>query len=203
MTTPGRDDSDDRRTARSPLAAAVLAGGASRRFGSDKATAVVAGQTMLDRTLETVRSTGCDPVMVLGEPPGGFKGAPMLADRLPGSGPLVAVVDALRWLGRGHLLVAPCDHPLLSAADLSLLVDVATASPLDTGVVAVSDGRRHPTLGCWPTLWGPSLYREVQRGERALRRLLEAGPIVEVELSASAVADADTPDELTTLLDEI
>ena len=72
------------------LLGAVLAGGRSRRFGSDKALARIGGETLLDRACATLQPH-CDKVVVVGRgdvqdwpepdrgPLGGIAGALLLA----------------------------------------------------------------------------------------------------------------------------
>lgn len=55
-----------------PLAAIILAGGASRRMGRDKASLLLPnGETLLERTLAAVRSAGATELVVAGDDPGG------------------------------------------------------------------------------------------------------------------------------------
>ncbi|WP_341786370.1 molybdenum cofactor guanylyltransferase [Sphingomonas vulcanisoli] len=64
---------------------AVLAGGKSSRFGSDKAQALLLGRTLLDHALEFLRSQ-CDAVAVVGRE---YEGALSIADwPAPDKGPL-------------------------------------------------------------------------------------------------------------------
>ena len=84
---------------------AVLAGGRSRRFGSDKAAAMLDGQTLLNHTLAALRPH-CDAVVVVGRE-GGIADWPS-----PDMGPLGAIAGALRHAaanGFGQVLTAPVD----------------------------------------------------------------------------------------------
>jgi len=92
---------------------AVLAGGQSSRFGSDKALAELAGQTLLSRAVANL-SRWCDRVVVVGreEAP-----APCLPDwPRPGMGPLGGIAGALRHAeAEGFASVLTCG---VDSADL-------------------------------------------------------------------------------------
>src|SRR3546814_12901702 len=84
---------------------AVLAGGRSSRFGSDKALAMLGGRTLLDHAQAALRPH-CDALIVVGRGEG-------LADwPQPDMGPLGGVAGALRHAaseGFAQLLTAPVD----------------------------------------------------------------------------------------------
>ena len=72
---------------------AVLAGGKSTRFGSDKALAEVAGHTLMAQAVDTL-SGWCDHVIVIGRE---TAPAPTLPDwPAAGMGPLGGIAAALR-----------------------------------------------------------------------------------------------------------
>ncbi|KLE34575.1 molybdenum cofactor guanylyltransferase [Aurantiacibacter luteus] len=72
---------------------AVLAGGQSSRFGSDKALAELGGETLLERAVASL-SRWCDRVVVVGREQAP---APTLPDwPAPGMGPLGGIAAALR-----------------------------------------------------------------------------------------------------------
>src|SRR5689334_9740846 len=79
----------------SPLAAIVLAGGASRRMGRDKATLPYAGLdgeiTMVEHIVATLK-TRCSPVFVIAAPGQALPqlDAEILRDEVRGVGPLLA-----------------------------------------------------------------------------------------------------------------
>lgn len=179
-----------------PLVGAVLTGGASRRFGSDKALADFHGRPVGSVVVAALREADCDPVIALGGTAGTALGVPIVPDRRPGDGPLAALADGLTWLGRGRLVVAPCDLPLLTAAHLVPLVAAAGGG---VAAVATVDGRPQPSLGVWPAAWARPARDAVRRGRRAFRHALDLGPWSAVEVPPEALADADTVAELDQL----
>jgi molybdenum cofactor guanylyltransferase len=85
---------------------AVLAGGMSTRFGSDKALAVLNGRTLLERTVASLKAL-CDAVVIVGRD---SELAPAIADwPRPGMGPLAGIAAALQH-GRdnGYASVLTC-----------------------------------------------------------------------------------------------
>lgn len=112
---------------------AVLAGGRSSRFGSDKALAMLAGQTLLDHAVAALRPH-CDAVIVAGRDE--------IADwPRPDMGPLGGIAGALIQAadnGFDQLLTAPVDCVRLPD-DLRALLEPAPAF-LET----------QPVIGLWP-----------------------------------------------------
>jgi molybdopterin-guanine dinucleotide biosynthesis protein A len=94
------------------LLGVVLAGGKSRRFGSDKALAVLDGRPLIEHALAAL--SGCDAVMVAGRE---WPGVHALPDR-PASdlGPLGGLNAALYHAARQgftHVATLPVDCPTL------------------------------------------------------------------------------------------
>lgn len=84
---------------------AVLAGGRSTRFGSDKALAMLHGQSLLDHAVAALRPH-CDAVVVVGRE-GGIADWPR-----PGMGPLGGIAGALGHAaahGFDQVVTAPVD----------------------------------------------------------------------------------------------
>lgn len=180
-----------------PLIGAVLCGGQSSRFGTDKALADAGGTAMALRVATALRDAGADPVVAVGGAAGGRLGLPTVADRYPGQGPLEGLASVLRWAKTGLVVVAPCDLPLLRGEHLRQLIDAATD---ERAAVATVDGGPQPSLACWPASWAPAIRALVDQGDRAWRAALSVGPWTGVPVSASVMADADSPTELATLL---
>lgn len=86
----------------------VLAGGGSRRMGSDKAALILAGKSLLTRAREQLQRCNCDPFTVGG-------GSADLGDRPGVAGPLAGLAGAIDQLANRYqgMVVIPVDMPLL------------------------------------------------------------------------------------------
>ncbi len=183
------------------FAGAVLAGGASRRMGTDKAFVTVDGQPMVVRTAEALATAGADPVIVVGGDSARIRdlGLAYLPDRAPGQGPLHAVLTALAHLETADLVVVlACDLLAPDPATIIALVSVLNDAPESAAAVPIIDGQAQWAHAAWrrSSAEGP-MQTAAARGERSLRRSLDPRLIVEVEgLDRSALADADRPDDL-------
>src|SRR5215213_9916971 len=151
-------------------AAAVLAGGASRRMGRDKATLAVGGVALAAGVLAAAAEVA-DPVVLVapqGHPARGL-GARVVTD--PGEGPLAALAAALAALETDHVLVLAGDHPGLAVELLAQLVALAPRGeavacrrgPRLEPLVAVyrrapARAAAAPSSGSWPT-WTPWSWR--------------------------------------------
>ncbi|ATE66442.1 molybdenum cofactor guanylyltransferase [Rhizorhabdus dicambivorans] len=120
---------------------AVIAGGRSSRFGTDKAEALWQGRPLIDHAIDALRPF-VDEIVVCGRAHGGL---PVLADRpAPDMGPLGGINAALhhgRERGDGIVLTVGCDTPLLPAALFERLI--AAGGPAYVAQL--------PLIGCWPT----------------------------------------------------
>lgn len=105
-----------------PIAAAVLAGGASRRLGSDKALLrLFGGRPLLQVAVEKLAEVS-DEVLVVTGTPDRYRSmdvaASLISDRWPGLGPLTGIHAALRAAAAEYVLIIACDMPFL---DIGLL----------------------------------------------------------------------------------
>jgi molybdopterin-guanine dinucleotide biosynthesis protein A len=136
---------------------AVLAGGKARRFGSDKAIALVDGVRLIDRVASALAAQS-EAVIVCGRSDDAYR---CIADHPePGLGPLGGLNAALlyaRQNGFDAVLSAPCDVP-----DLPL--DLARQLSGESAAIAEDQ----PVVGLWPVELAPPLDRFVQEGGRAL-----------------------------------
>jgi molybdopterin-guanine dinucleotide biosynthesis protein A len=134
----------------------VLAGGASSRFGRDKALAELGGKAGLARILEVVDGGGVRQTLVIGEKARyGKFGHRCIKDKWPGEGPLGGIVTALWRSGAdkyGYLwnLIVSCDMPFLTREWLTFLCDRARGSDAQV-VLAHSRNGPEPLCACWRT----------------------------------------------------
>jgi len=158
-----------------PLAAIILAGGASRRMGRDKATLQFDGTTLVERTVNTLKAR-CAPVFVVAAPGQALPplDAEVLRDEIRGVGPLLATGRGLRAAaeaGRELAFVAAVDMPLLATDIIDELVGPAVR--LGADVVLPWDGRDHYLAGIYRTSLAGVVDELIAAGERSMRALID------------------------------
>ena len=178
-------------------AGAVLAGGRSRRMGTDKASLVVDGVPLGRRAVDALLGNGLEPVVVVGGP-SGF-GVDLVGDLHPGSGPLGGVVTALDHL-RSDVIVLPCDLPAVRVDDVRRLLEsagrsIASGDDVDVHLVTVGGGPRFP-CGWWRISALPPALAAFDEGLRSLRAVVDRLRVAHLELGRG-FEDADSPEELS------
>ncbi|MEZ5407200.1 MAG: molybdenum cofactor guanylyltransferase [Acidimicrobiales bacterium] len=200
MPQPTTDDAPGHQTA---VVGAVLVGGRSSRFGTDKALADAGGRPLGLRVADALRQGGADPVVAVGGRAGSRLGLVTVPDRTADQGPLAGLASILLWARTGLVVVAPCDLPLLSGRHVAALVAAAGTDPRRAGVATTGGAGRQrpqPSLACWPAAAGPLIQRLVDDGHRAWRDALTVVEWAPVPLPPEAMADADTPASLQAIL---
>jgi molybdopterin-guanine dinucleotide biosynthesis protein A len=189
---------------------AIIAGGASSRFGAPKALAELDGERIIDRVARSLSSAATEIVMVANDAaivaavP--FESRP---DVVTGAGPLAGVLTALLWAReRSHewIVAVACDMPFVDPALLALLVKHTTADVAFDLVAPASDGPRgiEPLCAAYRTTCIDAIRDAIDRGDprmigfhRQVR--VETIPIVEVEAigePARLFMNVNTPDDL-------
>ncbi len=148
----------------------LLAGGQSRRFGSDKRRAVFGTRTMAAGALALLRGAVDGDVFVAGR--GAFErpvDAVSIEDAARGRGPLGGLVSAL-GRSRFGVLVVPCDAPLLRGDTLAAVARLGRRH----GRTVVVRSRRglEPLVAFYPRPALPVLAAGLREGTLALHRLL-------------------------------
>jgi molybdopterin-guanine dinucleotide biosynthesis protein A len=164
---------------------AILAGGASRRFGAPKALAEVGGRRIVERVRDALLDAGAE-VVVIANDASLFAdlGVERRADDVAGVGPLAGIVAAVRWAAErrcaGALCVA-CDMPFVPAALLRRIAEGARPAI----VVPESRGRRgvEPLCAWYPVECLSTAERMIAEGSWALHPLLKRFPAERVPLA--------------------
>jgi molybdopterin-guanine dinucleotide biosynthesis protein A len=163
------------------LTGILLVGGSSSRFGSPKALARLAGETLAERAWRLLGEVCAERIAV-----GRSDGLPFETLPDPGTGPVAAIAAGLRSATHDVAVVVPVDMPLLTGEALRLLADachdaaVAQAGPLPCAVA-------RQALPAFVT------------GERRLRTVLDGLDTARIELEAGLLANVNTPMDLDRL----
>lgn len=163
---------------------AVLAGGESRRFGSDKAMALLRGKPLIEHAIAALAAQ-TDAVIVVGREHDDW-----VPDRpAPGLGPLGGINAALHAAaarGFAAVLTVPCDAPWLPE-DLVARLD-------EGGFVA-----EMPVVGLWPVGLAAGLDAWLAESEdRSVRRWARYAGVPPVAIK-QGLPNINTPDDLRTL----
>jgi molybdopterin-guanine dinucleotide biosynthesis protein A len=113
---------DDRPTL-APLVGGLLVGGASRRFGRDKALARFEGRALAERVAAALATVTREVVLLgAGPVPASLDGLARIGDDRRARGPLAGLLGAFAARPGRAWLVAACDQPWLDAAALAWLI---------------------------------------------------------------------------------
>ena len=166
------------------LTGVLLVGGASRRFGSPKALAMLDGESLADRGRRTL-AAACDEVLVVGKR--GELPFDVLDDGSEVRAPIAGVVAGLRAAANDVTVVLPVDCPFVTPALVRELGEACRdAAVPQTG----------PLPGAWATSALPVLERRLEAGPYALYRAYEELDVAMLELDPALLADVDTPSDL-------
>lgn len=106
------------------LTVAVLAGGASRRMGRDKALIPIEGIPLIERVLAALDGLGAESILIANSDDYAHLGWPVWADVRPGLGALGGIYSALTHAAHPHVLVVACDMPWLQRPLLRHLISL-------------------------------------------------------------------------------
>jgi molybdenum cofactor guanylyltransferase len=139
---------------------AVLAGGRSSRFGSDKAVAMLSGRMLLDRAIDALRPH-VDAVMICGRP---WRDLPWGPDRpQPDLGPLGGINAALHYAaahGFDTVVTLACDVPQFPGSVAEMLRSARAPAYL----------ANLPIIGSWPADRAEALDQYLAgQGDRSVR----------------------------------
>jgi molybdopterin-guanine dinucleotide biosynthesis protein A len=174
------------------VAGLLLTGGASRRMGVDKASLVVDGVRLAQRTAG-ILSAVVTPALEVGP---GRSTLPVVEEAPPGQGPLVAAAAGFRALAEGGhagpVVVVATDLPRLTPA----VVHHLARHPSTGSIVPLVAGRAQWLVARWsPRAVGRASVL-VGRGERSMQALAEDVLWIDLSDRADELADVDAPADL-------
>lgn len=141
----------------SQITGIVLAGGRSSRFGSNKALAVVDGQSFLHKSLDILKPF-CSHILISGNYVEYEEyGYPLIKDIIPELGPMGGIYTALKQAETPYILFLTCDMPAMTGLLLEQLLEDNNQD--DIVVWQQEDG----TLQLFPSLFDSSVLSVVER----------------------------------------
>jgi molybdenum cofactor guanylyltransferase len=143
--------------------AVVLAGGRSRRMGTDKSMLPIDGQPMIGHICQQLRGTFARVlVSANNREKFSFLGLDVVPDRIPDQGPLMAIASALEASNSELNLIVGCDIPQIRLPVVRRMLTEAKGA--DVVIPVTKDGKEQPLF---------AVYRRSAR--RSMNGVLESG----------------------------
>jgi len=204
-------------TPNSGLSGAVIAGGGSRRLGTDKRLVLIEGRALLARTVDVLRRITSDVHVIVADDSDRHVVTGVLGDDLAdteggvgvhvdtrrGCGPAAGLEVALSVAREELVLIVATDHPALEPSVLTLLA--ARAASCDAMAVALEGTfGAEPLLAVYRTAALDRVRAQLDGGVRRMQDVLAAlDPVVIPALewraydpSGATLRDIDVPSDL-------
>ncbi len=176
----------------------VIAGGKSRRMGTDKSSLLYRQQSFLDRAVGLLRNFTADIIVSTNEQIAStdFNAIP---DIIQNAGPMGGLYACLPHIKNDRALVIPVDMPLLNVEVLQYLLQQADLHQKIS--IFQAGGRLQMLTGLYHKDIVPLLQKHIATGDYKLRNLLNTIPyqIIDADHFNSLFININTPEQLTKL----
>jgi molybdenum cofactor guanylyltransferase len=155
------------------LTALLLAGGESRRMGTDKATLMLAGEPLWQRQMRCLRELSPHALWVSARtrPAWCPKDVPVVMDAPRSRGPLSGIAAALALLRTSHLMALAIDLPQMTGAHLRKL---STLAEPECGVIPWTGEWFEPLCAVYPARASVLACQALEQGRLSLQKLVHA-----------------------------
>ena len=184
---------------------AIVAGGKSSRFGSEKAFAPFLQALVIDYVIKACKESGANEICIIANKEQYKKlGLPVYSDIFKGLGPLAGIHSALAHSKAEQILVVACDMPLLSSLFLKWMLAQKEKLPV---TIPFFNNRFQPLHAIYHQSLLPVIEKRLRKKELSLKGLLDEVPyypIPEEQISpfcpeGLCFASANTKEELSKL----
>lgn len=182
--------------------AAILAGGESQRFGSNKALAPWFSCRLIDAVVQAAKEV-CQEVIIIAEDPRPYSylGLPIYPDIVFGKGPMAGLQSALYHAETERVLLLGCDMPILSTELLNWMWEIPTLAPI------IIPGTPHGLEPLHAIYHKSLLYLvnyQISAGRLSLQSFIRKLPHFTVDIQkrypfSEYLSGANTPEELAEL----
>ncbi|MGZ8383061.1 MAG: molybdenum cofactor guanylyltransferase [Nitrospira sp.] len=148
----------------------LIAGGKSRRMGHDKRFLTVGGISIFRRTLDVLKKTFAETIVVLAEPVDSLdvQGSRVVYDSIPNAGSLGGLFTGLMTSSEPRVFAVACDMPFLDAEVIRFMASCDRTADV---VVAELGGRFQPMHAMYSQRCLPFLRAMADRQDLKIQRL--------------------------------
>jgi len=174
----------------------LLAGGKSKRMGTDKAELILEGKTFLTHMLEKVGALGITDRYISGHDPKGEE-AVTVWDEFTDRGPLGGIHACMKVLKTPYCLVLPVDAPTLPVEILEKLL-CAHEDALDKEKVLIWEHgeRKEPLIALYPVSMMETIEHLIKEGSAPVFRALDVWgyECCRLEMENEEIINVNTPE---------
>jgi len=186
----------------------ILAGGTSRRFGSDKSNALLRGRPLLEWVIERAQPQVETLLVNSNKAETGSNASDLecISDDAPGEGPLAGILVALgeaERRGSMHVASFACDTPFFPSDTVARLGKALLANHADFAVASCG-ANAHRIFALWPVKCRARLRETFVSGARSMRDVEHWLTPAWADFPAKGGPEGDpffninTPEDLTT-----
>jgi len=172
------------------LTIVINAGGESLRMGENKALKLFGGQPLIARMVARVQSIAQELLVTTNQPQAfEFLGVPLVADLLPGKGPLSGFYTAVAAAQQPLVGVLACDMPFINPALLIIQRDILLEEGVDVVVPWSPQGMEPLHVICRQSTCLPAIEAALKAGQRRLISWFSAVKVREMPVEEVARID--------------
>ncbi|HEV7230130.1 MAG TPA: NTP transferase domain-containing protein [Bacteroidia bacterium] len=181
-----------------PLYGLVICGGESSRMGRDKSLIEYYGKPQRNHIYEMLAPL-CEKVFIScnKRQASTLLNYPIItdADHYQGIGPMASLLSAFEHYPDANFLLVACDYPLLTSADLSLLLEAWDLSHEALTFFNQRSGFAEPLLGIYSACCYPALLEQFRSGNHSLQEFLRHSAARQIVAPfPENVSSTDTPE---------
>jgi molybdopterin-guanine dinucleotide biosynthesis protein A/nucleoside-triphosphatase THEP1 len=168
--------------------AIIMAGGGSRRMGTDKSMLPIEGRPIIERTCR--RLAACfEQVLISANEADkfAFLGFEVVPDKVPEQGPLMGIASALEASTNEINFVVACDIPEIETSYVRRILSEAAGSDADIIVPTTGNGRYEPLFAVYRKSALEAINKVLSSGGRKISDVFDLCKVRNVDLGASLV----------------
>jgi molybdopterin-guanine dinucleotide biosynthesis protein A len=168
--------------------AIIMAGGSSRRMGTDKSMLLINGRPIIENIYEQLR--GCfEQILISADDVDkfAFLGLEVVPDKVPEQGPLMGIASALEASANELNFVVACDIPHINLEYVRRMLAEAVSSKADIVVPKTGNQRYEPLFAIYRKSSLKAIYKVLSSKGRKISDVFALCKVKYVELGASLV----------------
>jgi molybdopterin-guanine dinucleotide biosynthesis protein A len=162
-----------------------MAGGASRRMGTDKSVLSIKGRPIIERTCQ--RLAACFEQILISANEANkfaFLGFQIVPDKVTEQGPLMGIASALEASANEINFVVACDIPRIELGYVRRILSEAVNSDADIIVPVTDEGKYEPLFAVYRRSALKDINKVLSSGGRKISDVFDLCKVKKVELEA-------------------